>query len=388
MPAKAEEIVFSAEIEINMSTNQQLTEAIERYLNGEMSTEERAQFDLQRKANAEIESKITEHKHFAGLLTQYRERLELENKLNAIHNEIDVHTLVEEMTVHPAWLVQMWRNHHSKISVAASVAIFAVLTTMFFTGYFARFNQPGYQQLRNTVDQLAASNVRLTKTTGALANVIFHHPPRTTGPSNYTGTGLALSSDGYIVTNYHVVSGKFDSLYVQDADGNPYRAKLVYTAPQYDIAILKIEDTTFENLPALPYNFKKAKSDVGEDVFAIGYSEGVSPVFDRGYVSSDNGFKSDSSEYRVSIPVNPGNSGGPLINSKGNIIGIVSGRQTQTEGASYAKKTAYLYKAIQNVPLDSLSHKLSLSNKNTLSGLSPVQQFKKLQDYVFMVKVY
>jgi len=386
MPAKAEEIVFSAEIEIDMSTNQQLTEAIERYVNGEMSGDELTRFEQYRKENAEIDGKISEHKRFTNVLTQYRERKELEDKLNAIHCEIDVHSLVEEMTVHPAWIVQLWRNHHSKISVAASVAIFAVLTTMFFTGYFNRFSQPQYQQLSSKLDQVAASTAQLKKTTGALAREIHH--PRTTGPSNYSGTGLALSSDGYIVTNYHVVSGKFDSLYVRDADGNPYKAKLVYTAPQYDIAILKVDDNQFENLPALPYNFKRAKSDVGEDVFAIGYSEGDSPVFDRGYVSSDNGFKSDSSEYRVSIPVNPGNSGGPLINSKGNIIGIVSGRQTQTEGASYAKKSAYLYKAIQNVPLDSLSHKLSLSNKNTLAGLSPVQQFKKLQDYVFKVEVY
>jgi serine protease Do len=62
--------------------------------------------------------------------------------------------------------------------------------------------------------------------------------------------------------------------------------------------------------------------------------------------------------------------------------------QTQTEGASYAIKTGYFYKAIQNVPQDSLSGKLSLGNKNTLAGLSRVQQIKKMQNYVFMVKVY
>ncbi|GAB3907346.1 S1C family serine protease [Mucilaginibacter boryungensis] len=369
-----------------MSTYQ-LTEAIERYLNGEMGSEERAHFDQLRKENADIDSKIAEHLHFAGLLKQYRERLELERKLNAIHDEIDVHTLVEEMTVHPSWIVQLWRNHHSKISVAASVAIFAVLTTMFFTGYFSNINQPHYQELKTKLDHIEQSTHQLSTKTTALASEI-HNKKKLLSPGNYKGSGFALSSNGYIVTNYHVVSGKFDSLYVQNAAGDSYRAKLVYTAPQYDIAILKIDDDSFENLPALPYNFRRAKSDVGEEVYAVGYSEGDSPVFDRGYVSSVNGYKSDSSEYRVSIPVNPGNSGGPLINSKGSIIGIVSGRQTQTEGASYAKKAGYLYKAIQNVPLDSLSGKLSLNNKNTLAGLNRVQQYKKLQNYVFMVKVY
>lgn len=369
-------------------SNYQLTEAIERYLNGGMSSEEHAHFDQLRKENADIDSKIAEHLHFAGLLKQYRERIELENKLNAIHNEIDVHALVEEMTIHPSWMVQLWRNHHSKISVAASIAIFAVLTTMFFTGYFSGKNQPHYQELSQKINRIENAIKDQKDKTGQIVKEIHKQPNRILSPGNYRGTGFALSTNGYIVTNYHVVSGKFDSLYVQNAAGDSYRAKLVYSAPLYDVAILKISDDSFERLPALPYNFKKAKSDIGENVFSVGYSEGDSPVIDQGYLSSINGYKGDSSQYRVSIPVNPGNSGGPLLNSKGSVIGIVSGMQTQTEGASYAIKSTYLYKAIQNVPLDSLSGKFSLSNKNTLAGLSRIQQNKKMLNYVFMVKVY
>jgi serine protease Do len=369
-------------------SNYQLTEAIERYLHGEMSTEERAHFDQLRKENADIDSKIAEHLHFSGLLNQYRERLELENKLNAIHSEIDVHALVEEMTVHPSWIVQMWRNHHSKISVAASIAIFAVLTIMFSTGYFK--SQPNVQQLSAKINQIENSTNQLKTTTGNLAKEI--HKPRLTNPGNYRGSGFALSSNGYIVTNYHVIFGDSgrqpDSVYVQNAAGDSFRANVVYSEPLSDITILKINDSSFDNLPALPYNLKRAKSDIGENVFTIGYPEGDAPVMDQGYVSSINGSRGDSSQYRVSIAVNPGNSGGPLVNSKGSIIGIVSGRQRQTEGASYAIKAVNLYKAIQNVPQDSLSSKFSLSNKNTLAGLSRVQQIKKMQNYVFMVKVY
>lgn len=369
-------------------SNYQLTEAIERYLNGEMSGDERAHFEQLRKENADIDNKIAEHLHFTGLLKQYRERIELENKLNAIHNEMDIHSLVEEMTVHPSWLVQMWRNHHSKISVAASVAIFAVLTVMLSTGFFKK--QPDVQLLSNKIKHIEESNAQLKHATNALATEI--HKPRLLGPGNYSGSGFALSSNGYIVTNNHVINGNSskspDSIYVQDAIGNAYKAKLVYTEPKYDIAILKITDDSFEELPALPYNFKKGKSDLGEDVFTLGYSEGDAPVMDKGYLSSENGRKGDSTGYRISIPVNPGNSGSPLINSKGNVVGIISGRQTQMEGASYAIKSGYLYKAIQNVPLDSLSGKLSLNNKNTLAGLNRVQQIKKMKNYVFMVKVY
>lgn len=365
-----------------MDSNQ-LTEAIERYLNGRMDKEERADFDRLRKENADIDSKIAEHLHFINLLKQFRERLELENRLNAIHNEMDVHALVEEMTIHPSWIVRMWRNHHSKISVAASIAIFVMLTTMFFTGYFNR-NQPNYTDLRKRLEDVK----RTTERTNALLNNINpNNNRRRLYPANYKGTGFALSTDGYIVTNYHVINGA-DSLYVQNAAGDSFDASLVYAEPQYDIAILKINDDSFKGLPALPYSFKRSKTDLGEPVYTIGYPEGDSPVFNSGYLSSSNGYQGDSVEYRVSISANPGNSGGPLLNSKGNVIGIVSGKQAQTEGASYAIKSRYLYKAIQNVPPDSLSDKVSLNNKNVLSGLNRVQQIKKMQNYVFQIKVY
>lgn len=368
-----------------MDSNQ-LTEAIERYLSGEMTGEERASFDQRRKENPEIDSRITEHQHFAGLLKQYRERIELETRLNAIHNEMDIHALVEEMTAHPSWIVQLWRNHHSKISVAASVALFALFTAMFFAGYFNNRNQEHYTELRRQIESVKRTTEQRINQS-QMQNAV-PAPRRHLKPGNYRGTGFALSANGYLVTNYHVIGDKFDSLYVQNSAGESFYTRLVYSEPQYDVAILKIDDSSFRNLPSLPYNFKKIRSDLGENVYTLGYPEGDSPVFDKGYLSSVNGYEGDSVEYRVNISANPGNSGGPLLNANGSIIGIVSGKQTLTEGASYAIKTRYLLKAIQNVPLDSLSGKLSLSNKNTLTGLSRIQQIKKMQNFVFQVKVY
>lgn len=371
-----------------MMTNNQLAEAIERYLGGQMDSEELARFDDLRRQDTDIDMKIDEHRQFLGVLKQYRERIELVDRLNAIHDEIDVHELVEEMTSHPSLIVRLWRQHHSKISVAASIAIFAMLTTMFFTGYFGAKSK--YQEMSAVLNKVKTSTDKLDKKTDNLQKQIITNlnPKKHLSPGNYKGSGFALSSTGYIVTNYHVVGSSYDSIYVQSVSGEAYRAKVVYTEPRSDIAILKISDASFKGLPALPYNFKKSRPDLGEAVYTIGYSEGDSPVFDQGYLSSSNGLQGDSLYYRVSISVNPGNSGGPLLNSKGNIIGIVSGRQAQTEGASYAVKTGYLYKALQNIPADSLANKLSMTNKNVLANISRVQQIKKMQNYVFMVRVY
>jgi serine protease Do len=353
-----------------------LSEDIERYLNGEMTKEERAAFDILRKENAEVNNRVTEHKHFTGLIKQYGERLELESRLDAIHREIDVHTLKEELMVHPSWIVQLWRSHHSKISVAASIAIFAVLGTLFFTGYLSN-RELNYVRLRGEVAKInrKADNLndklnRLNRSGRIVDN-----------PGKYRGTGFAITSSGLIATNYHVIEGA-DSVYVQNNAGRSFKAKVLYSEPENDIAILKIVDTSFRNLKPIPYTFKKSESDLAESVYTFGYSQDA-PVYDDGKLTSANGLNGDSLNYQISIPINPGNSGGPLLDNRGNIIGIVQAKQTQMEGVHFAVKSSYLLSAI-----DSLEKKVNLNTKNTLGNLTPVQQVKKLKNFVFMVKVY
>jgi serine protease Do len=67
-------------------------------------------FEALRKKDATIDAKINEHKHFTGLLKQYNERLSLQNRLDEIHSEIDVHTLKDDLMAHPSWMViSLWR---------------------------------------------------------------------------------------------------------------------------------------------------------------------------------------------------------------------------------------------------------------------------------------
>jgi len=359
-------------------SDDRLLEQIERYLNGEMTREERARFETLRNENADINSKITEHKHFTSLIKQYGERLELEKRLNAIHAEIDVNALEDELMIHPSWIVMLWRNHHSKISVAASIAIFTVLCTLFFTGYLSN-RDTNYEKLSREVGQIQ-QKLR-SKGSGLKPS-----RPRIDNPGNFRGTGFAISSNGYIVTDNHVIKDA-DSVYVQSLDGKSYKTRVVYAEPQTDIAILQITDTSFVNLGPIPYGFKRAESDIGENVFTIGYPRDAM-VLGPGYLTASTGFKGDTTTYQVSIPVDFGNSGGPLLDNKGNLIGIINAKETHVEGASFAIKSSYLLKAIQDIPSDSLKKPLNLNSKNVLASLSRVQQIKKLQNYIFMVKVY
>jgi len=361
-----------------MSDNQ-LLEVIEKYLNGEMTKDERARFEILRNENAEINGKVSEHKHFTGLIKQYGERLELERRLNAIHDEIDVQTLEDELMIHPSFVVRMWRNHHSKISVAASIAIFAVLCTLFFTGYL-NTREINYVKLSKEVHQIK-------NTTDQLNNKVNNLNPNGKGKNSsgkFRGTGFAISSNGFIVTNYHVIEGN-DTVFVQNSSGESFKAKVVYSEPQTDIAILEIKDPSFKTFGTIPYAFKKVESDIGENVFTVGYPRDAM-VLGPGFLTANTGFNGDTTQYQVSTPVDFGNSGGPLLDNRGNLIGIINAKESHVEGAAFAVKSGYLLKAIQDIP-DSLKNGLNTNSKNTLASLNRVQQIKKLQNYVFMIKV-
>lgn len=360
-----------------MMNDNKLQEDIEKYLDGSMAVEERKQFELLRRQDATINQKIAEHQVFTKLLKQYSDRLALENRLNAIHDEIDVHTLTEELMSHPSGIVRLWRNHHSKISVAASVTIFAILGVLFLTGKLDN-RDAQYKQLSMEVGAI--------KTQIGRTQVPKKPADGRPNTDSFRGTGFAITSNGLIATNYHVINNAA-YVYVQNADGKAFKAKVLYTEPENDIAILKIADTSFTNLGPIPYTFKKAQSDLAENVYTYGYPQD-SPNYGYGRLTAANGLNGDSLTYQISIPVNPGNSGGPLIDSRGNIIGIVAGKETRMEGVHFAVKASYLLDAIQNIPADSLSKKVTLNTKNTLTGLSDSQQLKRIRNYVFMVKAY
>jgi len=359
--------------------DEQLLEVIERYLNGEMNADERKVFEQFRIENAEVDQRVIEHQQFTGMLKQYGERVQLENRLNAIHQEIDVHALTEEVIIHPSWIVQLWRDHHSKISVAASIAIFAILATLFVTGKMD--NNHGLEELKGEVHKLGNTTNTLSKKVDAA----LKNGARVLPQDKYRGTGFAITPNGMIVTAYHLIE-RADSVYVQNGTG-VFKAKVLYSEPRHDIAILKITDTTFTGLGAIPYTFKRAEGDIAETVYTYGYPQD-SPRYGRGELTSTNGLNGDTLDYEISVPINPGNSGGPLLDGKGNVIGIVKARENGLEGVNFALKSSYLLNAIQNIPADSLTKKPVLNTKNTLTGLSTVQQIKKLKNYVFMVKVY
>ncbi len=365
-----------------MTSELELIRKIEAYLNEEMSEDDMRKFEEERDANAALDQKVVEHVEFLKSIKNYGEIKALKSAMNTVHDEIDIDTIkvIERRTK----IIALWDKYKRNLAVAASAAIITTVFTLFSTGQFKK------SQTENTYSALKRDMETIKKSHNALVRNVNSNKAananKTSPASQFGGTGFALTGNGYILTNYHVVQGA-DSIHVQNNKGESFKTQTIYVDPVYDIAVLYIDDPAFNSTGNLPYTFKKLAADLGEDVYTIGYPRDE-VVLGRGYLSAQTGFGGDSMQYQVSIPVNPGNSGGPLLDNKGNVIGIISGKQNQTDGAAFAIKSDYVLKAIENITQDSLKSKIAINKKNNLAALSKTQQIKKMQDYIYMVKVY
>lgn len=363
-----------------METEQKLIDRIERYLRGELSNQESLEFDELCAKNPTVRNKLMAHRDFTQCVVDYGRRRQLVSEMEMAHQQLDMAS-IKKTIVSPTFKVKvLWNKYRINMAIAASVAIFAVTITLISTGYFSKSGSTNYSVLRREVNNLKRSQNALIK------NMNGKSSDSPTNPGRFGGTGFAISRNGYIITNNHVVQGA-DSVYVQNMEGQSFKVKLIYVDPTCDLAVLQIVDPRFKSFASLPYSFKKSSSDPGEDVFTIGFPDEKS-VYGKGYLSSRTGYAGDTLAYQVSIPVNPGNSGGPLLDSYGNVIGIISGKQTHFDGAAFAIKSKFLLKSLETISQDALDTKLVLSKKNMLAGLDRKDQIKKLQNYIFMVKAY
>ncbi len=148
----------------------------------------------------------------------------------------------------------------------------------------------------------------------------FQQPPRSHREGGL-GSGVIVSSDGYILTNNHVVDGATD-VEVTLPDRREFKAKVIGTDPKTDIAVVRIEAS---NLPAITVG-NSSKIRVGDAVLAIGNPYGVGQTVTMGIVSATGraglGIEDYEDFIQTDASINPGNSGGALVNDRGELIGI------------------------------------------------------------------
>jgi len=367
------------------------------YRNGELAGAERANLERRLAADPTFAQRYNDFEELTGTLASYGERLATRQKLKAFQAEIDAEeeTIVEtgapnmpvmRISRMEQKLRDFWGAHRATMGVAASVAILAVFVTLLGMEWWRTSKSPslyGYTVLRREVERIKRNQRAMGR---AINQIDGSKSADAASQSKFSGTGFALTADGYLVTSYHVIQGA-DSLLVESRDRQHYHAEPVFTDVAHDLAILRIKDKDFNGFKRLPYSFKRGQSDLGEKVYTLGYPR-EDLVFNDGSLSARSGFEGDTAFYQVSIPVNPGNSGGPLLDDRGNLIGVVSGRQMDVQSAAFATKSSYLMKLVDSLAAANPKDAYNLPRTNLLAGTSRPQQIRKLQDYVFVVKVY
>ena len=204
--------------------------------------------------------------------------------------------------------------------------------------------------------------------------------------AEWSGTGFAIA-DGYVITNYHVTEGA-KSILIRGVNGDmnkPYKGYVVALDKEHDISVIKIIDAEFDSFGKIPYDIGRTNVEVGDEIFVLGYpmtsSMGEEIKLTNGIVSSKSGYKGDESLYQISAAVQPGNSGGPLFNSDGTVVGIVCGKHSEAENANYAIKISHLYRLIAT---NNLAIKIADNNRVKNKKLS--KKIDVIKDFVYMIE--
>lgn len=308
------------------------------------------------------------HKAFTVQLQAYGKRKSMHAMMDLLHETM-------EESKPKAKRVSLWRGYWPVAAAAASIALISVLFS-WSLNQSVQENIEEYKELiRRDVQRIEKSQKAIIKDIKEKENAVQ--------PVRYSGTGFFISNKGYLVTSYHVIKDA-DSIYIENEKVGSHRADVIYQDVASDLALLKITSDTFEISNAIPFTIKTSEAELGEDVYTLGFPR-EDIVFGEGSISALSGYRENPTAYQISIPVNPGNSGGPLLNSKGDLIGVISGIQTKLTGAAFAVKSTALYAVVKN---DSLHEAIILPRQNTMRSNNRVEQVKRWKDLVVMVRVY
>jgi S1-C subfamily serine protease len=366
-----------------MISEHNINEWAERYLNKTLSEQELIQVNRELDADPELYRQWKQTLDILRTFESGAERKEIRNLIQSVAGaESEWNTTEDVVSQEANETVIPFRKYIRTTAAAAGLILFSSLTTMFFMNKKdSKVDQKTFTELKREINNIKNSQSKIIDS----LNKNKGGEPLTVDEEEialYGGTGFALSNDGYIATNYHVVKDA-NAIYVQTRKGD-MKAYIVDSDPNADIAILKLEDKSYRfGKSPLPYTVSKPVSGLGQRVFSIGYPKDE-VVYNEGYISCENGYEGDKHSYQLEMTANPGQSGSPVFDKYGSLIGIVTGKQSNTTGTTFAVHADALIDMVQSLPKSAGIH---LPENNRLNKLERTEQVKKMRDYVFSVKV-
>lgn len=371
-----------------------LIDAVERFVNGEMSAQEKIYFEDLRKNNPELDQAVVEQLFFLHELNNYGGTKSFKHALNEVESKLVSEGFISKAPAKgKARVIMLWSKYKRVTAVAASIA---GLVSIFIASVVSTVAKKD-TELRPLVSKIEATESKTSDIERKVAQIeadikISDKAAATTAipkppiHSKFRATGFMIDPlNHYIVTNAHVINEAKHALIIENNKGQQFSATTVYLNKENDLAIIKVTDRDFKSLPALPYSVRKRNADLGEQVFMLGFPK-QEIVYGEGYVSAKNGYKMDTIYCQLNTTANEGNSGSPVVTKNGELIGIITSAENDAEGVVFAIKAANIHRAVDEVKKMKDYSDIKITSAPGLRGLSRETQIKKMEDYVFMIK--
>lgn len=218
-----------------------------------------------------------------------------------------------------------------------------------------------------------------------LVLLICHFSLSAIKAQDWNGTGVVLSSAGYVATSNHELEPGFHfevDVFINDIK-KTYVGTVVKSDPNNDLTIIKIDDPSFLSIGTVPYTYKIKDVKDDEKIFIMGYPSDAKEKIkvQEGTISSKSGYPNDVTMYQISCIPKQGCAGAPLFDNAGNLIGIINSTTTYGQSAGYAVKISCLHNLLETLP-----KMPPMPSKTTISALSLSDKTEVLSKFVVSVK--
>lgn len=363
-----------------------LLQSIERYLDNTMLPAEKAYFEQLRQNTPEIDQMVVEHSMFLHQMDIYSENRNFKHSLHDIHSK-----LIERGDINEGGevslkgrVIQLYSSRHMRVAMIA--ACVAGIIAIVISGLIALSPVSNGPLLELKREFEVVKKKQLIQ--GAKLNEVDSKLPVNSIVTG-GGSGFLIDGKGYVITSAHILKGS-SFANVINCNHDEFKADIIFRDEEKDLAVLKIHDEDFKPFKNLPYAIRKSDVDLGEEVFTLGYPSN-DITYNKGDLSAKYGFKGDSTRWQLEMNANPGNSGGPVLDKNGEVIGILSTREKQAEGVTFAIKSRNILQFIEelkNNKDDSSARKIRVPIHSTIKGMERKDQIKQLKDYVFLIQAF